>query len=217
VWTNVLAGVVLSDSGFSWPYSIALVLSMSLFYAGGMCLNDIGDVQVDSVKRPSRPIPSGRVSLGEARLLTAILFSGALSLLLIMPHREAAFAGLLLLAVILVYDRYHKAHWLSVFLMAACRLLIFVVAGLAVAGRVSDTVLGIGFIQFGYVLIISLTARFENSAGARFKAPIIPAMLAGISLIDGVYLAIMKSPSWLAVGVLGCALTHFGQRYVRGD
>ena len=98
-----------------------------------------------------------------------------------MPHREAVYAGLLLLAVIVAYDRYHKAHWLSVFLMAACRLMIFVVAGIAVAGRVDDTVLGIGVIQFGYVLIISLTARYENSAGARFKAPIIPAMLAGVS------------------------------------
>src|SRR5262245_63491269 len=36
----------------------------SLFYSGGMALNDAFDAEIDARERPERPIPSGRVSRG---------------------------------------------------------------------------------------------------------------------------------------------------------
>lgn len=217
VWTNVLAAVILSNNDFFWPNFLTLALSLSLFYSGGMCFNDICDVQIDLKKRPSRPIPSGRITIRNAYLFTAVLFSAGLLLLLLMPNRNALVAGLVLLLLIIIYDEFHKKHVLSVFVMAACRLMIFAVSGIAVAGRMNDAVLMIGVIQFGYVLLISLVARYENHHRDRFKIPVVPAMLAGISLVDGMYLAFLKSPFWLVCGILGVTLTYFGQRYVRGD
>ncbi len=48
-------------------------LTASLLLAGTMVLNDIQDVQIDKVNSPDRPLPSGRVSIREAYVLSITL------------------------------------------------------------------------------------------------------------------------------------------------
>lgn len=64
VWTNVLAAVILA--GADWrDWRVAIVLAaMSLFYVGGMYLNDFFDRAIDANERPERPIPSGAIAAG---------------------------------------------------------------------------------------------------------------------------------------------------------
>ena len=54
-----------------WPVEplLCLLAASSLLYTAGMVLNDVYDVEVDTRERPTRPIPSGRISLGWARFL----------------------------------------------------------------------------------------------------------------------------------------------------
>jgi 4-hydroxybenzoate polyprenyltransferase len=219
VWTNVLAAMVLSGAGFSWNSFLILLLSMSLFYSGGMCLNDLIDLAVDTKKRPSRPIPSGRVSKGRAWIFAVVLFIAALWVACSVPHRvPALISACLLLILIVVYDLLHKAHAWTVVLMAGCRLMIFVVVAAALTGSIVSGSLLAGSIQFLYVIIISIVARYENRLARPFSFPLIPVMLAGISLLDGMVMAaLLSAPSWLLAGVAGTILTRFGQRYVRGD
>lgn len=218
VWTNVLAGVVLSGAPFSLPHFITLTLSLSFFYSGGMCLNDILDAKTDMGKKPFRPIPSQKISINSAVLFTIALFTIALLLLVFVPHREAVYAGLLLLTFILIYDKFHKGHPLSVILMAACRSMVFVVASIAVAGTVGKLAAIAGALQFIYVLAISIVARYENKGGmGGYSFPVIPVMLACISLLDGVVMAVLISPAWLTAGITGTTLTMLGQKYIRGD
>ena len=217
VWTNVLAAVVLSGAGVSWPLVVLLSLSVSLFYSGGMCLNDICDAGIDRVKRPSRPIPSGRVSLRNAWLFTILLFTIGLSLLPTVSNPRAIIAGMVLLLLIIAYDTLHKALYLSIFLMAACRLMVFIVSALAVTGTVVYYVGLAGCLQFGYVLLISVVARHENRRDNPYPVPLVPLMLAGISVMDGVVMAVVVTPVWLLAGICGAALTLAGQKFVRGD
>ncbi len=217
VWTNVLAAIVLSGGSFSWSHLLVLALSMSLFYSGGMCLNDLCDATVDRLRKPFRPIPSGKISVQDARIFTTILFGVALALLLILPFRSALLAALFLLALIVVYDRVHKKHPWSIFLMAGCRLMVFVVSSSAVSGKVNGAVGIAGCLQFFYVLILSLVARYENRTGKEFSFPVIPVMIASISILDGIVMAFFVSPLWLLAGCAGAVLTHLGQRYVKGD
>ena len=42
-------------------------------------------------------------------------------------------------------------------------------------------------------------------------------MLAGISLLDGLMMALLYAAPWLLAGIAGALLTWAGQRYVRGD
>jgi 4-hydroxybenzoate polyprenyltransferase len=217
VWTNVLTAVMLSVSGVPWPDFLILLFSMSLFYSGGMCLNDIVDSAVDSIKKPGRPIPSGRIPLRKASVFAGILFALATGLLFCMSFQRAVLAGFLLLAVIVVYDIIHKAHPWTVILMAGCRLMIFVVSSVALTGFIVFDALIAGCIHFVYNIIISVVARHENSLRMPFSFPVIPVMLACICVLDGILMAAFVSPAWLFPGIAGALLTHYGQRFVRGD
>jgi 4-hydroxybenzoate polyprenyltransferase len=217
VWTNVLAGGLLASGQFVPASFLLLAVALSFFYLAGMSLNDICDVEHDRLHRPSRPIPAGRVSLRAAGILTVALFATGMLLLIAAPHLSGAAAGVLLLLAIVAYDLRHKGNPFSVLLMASCRFLVFVVTSLALTGQLSLWVLVAGGVQFVYVVTISLVARHENSRATSFPFPVVPAMLAGISLLDGIVLAILFSFPWLLAGVAGSLLTWAGQRHVRGD
>jgi len=217
VWTNVLAAMVLAGAAFSGLHFLILALSMSLLYSGGMCLNDICDAESDKEKKSSRPIPSGQVLIKDAYMLTITLFLTGLVLLFLVPYRVAVIAGFFLLAVIVLYDLFHRSHPWSVVLMAACRLLVFVVAAFAVSGRIGQLVIIAGIAQFLYTFAISLVARYENKSKMPLNRPVIPLMIACISLVDGILLALLVSPFWLAAGAAGAILTLYGQKFVRGD
>ena len=217
VWTNVLAACILAEGSFVWSSYLILSLSFSCFYAAGMCLNDLWDAEADRKDRPARPIPSGRVSPRGAAILTALLFASALALLSLAPYGRALPAGVLLMTVIIAYDRFHKRHPLSVLLMAASRLLVFIIVPLALTGTVGTVPAAAGGVQFVYVLIISLTARHEHNRRAPYSIPVVPLMISFISLLDGAVLAVAAAPGWLGAGVAGMVMTMAGQRFVRGD
>ncbi|HEY0640042.1 MAG TPA: UbiA family prenyltransferase, partial [Pseudonocardiaceae bacterium] len=48
---------------------LALPLASACLYWAGMALNDYADRELDATERPERPIPSGRVTPGEALAL----------------------------------------------------------------------------------------------------------------------------------------------------
>src|ERR1700728_2085349 len=62
VWTNVCAGVVLSGAAVTAQLTLLLIVSLSLFYVGGMFLNDAFDQRFDRRERPYRPIGPGEQS-----------------------------------------------------------------------------------------------------------------------------------------------------------
>jgi 4-hydroxybenzoate polyprenyltransferase len=218
VWSNVIAATLLCGASFSWGELLALLLSMSLFYSGGMAFNDLCDVANDRNNRPSRPIPAGKITVSAAETVTLLLFIAALALLLSLPHRLLAIAaGLLLALLIVIYDMYHKGNPLSVLLMAGCRFMVYITAAYGVAGKIDGPVIIIALLQFGYIVLVSLTARFENRLPSGFGFPVIPLMLSAICLVDGIFMAFAISPLWLAGGICGMLLTLAGQKYVRGD
>ncbi len=213
---NVLAAVLLSG-GANGGVFLLLAASMSALYCAGMCLNDICDREVDARQQPFRPIPSGRIELKEAWWLTAVLLGSGLGLLCLAPVDSAVMPGLALVALIFAYDRLHKAHPATVLLMAGCRFMVFAVCGWAVAGTLSPLVVAGGGLCFVYTLLISVVARHENTRGTRYSFPAIPWMIAAMSLVDGAFVAVVIAPAWLLAGFAAALLTHFGQRFVRGD
>jgi hypothetical protein len=145
VWSNVLAALALSGclslgNGFPASFVALLAAAFSLFYVGGMYLNDAFDRHIDARERPQRPIPSGQVSassvftlgflwlaLGMATLLHVAFHSGA-------GLQPAVLSGAALAACIVGYDVYHKQNPLSPLLMGLCRVLVYVAAACAVPG-----------------------------------------------------------------------------------
>jgi len=217
VWMNVLTAVVLSGADVSPGVVVLLMASLSAFYCAGMSLNDVCDHAADAESQPFRPIPAGRISLTGARVVTGVLFVAGFGLLACAPERTAFGPAVVLLALIVGYDVLHKAHAATVVLMAATRLMVFVVAAWAVAGTASAVVIAAGVLQFGYTLLVTVVARYENTRGRRYPFPVIPRMIAAMALVDGGVLTLWVSPWWLVPGLGAALLTHIGQRYVRGD
>src|SRR5437660_11881551 len=110
-----LAALAVGALPARWPAFALLLLSSACLYMGGMVFNDYFDADEDRRDRPDRPIPSGRVSLAEARLLGWVLilggvgFAGLTSWLLGGVEKSAAAwmplgIALVLVAAIFAYD-----------------------------------------------------------------------------------------------------------------
>ncbi len=169
VWTNVLAGIVLSGVGGS-PGLIALTMcSLTLFYVGGMFLNDAFDRKVDARERPDRPIPSGRVSAAAVFSWGFGMLAGGLLLLAIAGFTAAGgtgwrpvAAGLALAACIILYNAWHKENPFSPLVMGLCRMLVYVTAGYAVARDLPAGLLLGAAVLLCYLIGLTFAARQEN-------------------------------------------------------
>lgn len=162
VWSNCLAAFVLSK-GNSYGDLALLMLGASLFYLGGMYLNDAFDAGIDRQFRKERPIPSGAIrektvwTLGGLQLaLGFVCFSIAH-----VPYSLSILLG----ASILVYNAAHKAISWSPILMALCRFVLFLaVASVGQAG-IAGNVLWSAIALSCYIIGLSCVARRQSGSG----------------------------------------------------
>lgn len=173
VWTNVLAGLVLSGGGGGGggaPGLIVLLLAaLTLLYTGGMFLNDAFDREIDARERPGRPIPSGRVSATAVFSWGFGMLGGGVLLLLAAGYTIAdtaewrpAAAGLALAGAIVLYNAWHKGNPISPLIMGLCRMLVYVTAGYAVASALpAPLFLGAG-VLLCYLIGLTFAAKQEN-------------------------------------------------------
>jgi len=161
VWTNVLAGAVLSGGNWhNWRLGLMLV-AMSSFYVGGMYLNDYFDRAIDGRERPERPIPSGYIS---AQTVAAIGFclvgAGAVATAAMGPA-AAAMAALLAISIV-VYDLHHKANPFAPVVMGACRALVYGATATALSGGVTIFVAVAAVAIAAFVAGLTYAARQES-------------------------------------------------------
>src|SRR5262245_37139614 len=98
------------DESFPGLRLALLLLASGCLYSAGMVWNDYFDQEQDYRERPFRPLPSGRVSPAEAvRLGSGLLLAGVL--LASFSGRVSLVLALLLVAGILLYDRWLKRTW----------------------------------------------------------------------------------------------------------
>ena len=127
VWSNCLAGWWLGGGGNFGKLPL-LLFGASALYIGGMFLNDAFDAEFDRQRRPSRPIPSGMISLTAVwRWSFALLGLGALALAAL--GKTTGVLTLALLACIIIYDATHRAIAASPWLLGLCRFWLYVIAG----------------------------------------------------------------------------------------
>ena len=139
VWTNVLTGTVLGG-GSAWSGRTGIVaLAMSLFYVGGMFLNDYCDRSADARERPRRPIPAGEISERTVAAIACALLVAGMALIAIFGIAAAA-GGLALGLAIVGYDFFHKGNPVAPIVMGLCRALVYCAAAAAAVGSVSAIV-----------------------------------------------------------------------------
>ncbi|SIO07319.1 SCO3242 family prenyltransferase [Agromyces cerinus] len=104
-------------TGRQWLLPAASVL----LYSGGMALNDYADRQLDAEERPERPIPSGRVSAGDALAVVSGCFAAGLALAAAGGGRRGLGVAVPLVGAIVLYNTVAKSTPLGPVSMAACR------------------------------------------------------------------------------------------------
>jgi hypothetical protein len=175
VWSNILAGMVLSGGALGSPEGVLLAILLivvgSAFYEGGMFLNDAFDAEIDGRERPGRPIPSGQVTrrtvfgIGYGLLLSGLVLLAQASLLgFARPLPAPLLAGIATCAAVLIYNRWHKGHAWSPIVMGACRAGLYATAALAASGILGTNVLiGAGALWL-YIVGLTHVARFETGS-----------------------------------------------------
>ena len=161
VWTNTLAGAVLAGAGGFGAELAVMLLAFSLFYTGGMFLNDAFDAQFDAAQRPERPIPSGEVSRREVFGYGYGMMAGGI-VLLAWIGMAPALAGLTLAAAITYYDWNHKGNVLSPVVMGICRVLVVVGAGLCYTLAPPDALWIGAALMLCYLIGLTYVAKQEN-------------------------------------------------------
>lgn len=192
VWSNTVTGALLGWIGLhngaqvatqSYPgvaQLVFLMLAFSLIYTGGMFLNDAFDAAIDARERPDRPIPAGLVSRKQVFLSGfVLLLLGVLTVALVAmsstdnfaatdrhPVRSpiaAIVAASALVAMVVLYDMWHKNNPLSPLLMGLCRVLVYVTAAFAVTGFNLSTPLLSGVVALlAYLVGLTAIAKQEN-------------------------------------------------------
>lgn len=185
-WSNVLMGYVLvmglASPSAGWLGLLLLLFCSSCLYIAGMVLNDVYDIELDNVERPERVLPSGRISVKNAKRLGYALFAAALltSVLISIDHSvkgggryylygatTAVVCGLIIL--IYVYNRAAKHSAYGPWVMGLCRSFNVLLGG-SLGRRLVDAPVGNTLFYVAgavglYVAGITYFARKENEAG----------------------------------------------------
>ncbi len=230
VWTNVLAGLVLSGASLSWPLVVLLALSFSLFYVAGMYLNDAFDREIDARERPERPIPSGVVTHQTVFGIGFLFLLAGFALLVTIGFGHPAgtgwrgpLAGAALAATILLYDAWHKGNPLSPLIMGLCRMLVYIGAAVAAAGWLTRDVVMAALVALSYLIGLTYAAKQENLGRLEnlwplgfLAVPVLYALSVAVSGLAGLIVA-AAFLAWLAYSLsflLGHRKRHVGRAVV---
>jgi 4-hydroxybenzoate polyprenyltransferase len=118
-----------------WLSFLVLLPASGCLYSAGMVWNDYFDRDQDLRERPTRPIPSGRVTLAEARRLGWLLTAAGLFFAVLAGTTAVVLAGLLVVAIFL-YDGVLKHTPLGPPAMGLCRFLN-VLLGVSASGSLA--------------------------------------------------------------------------------
>lgn len=168
-WSNVAAGLALGGGTRDVTMAVGLCAAISSLYVGGMYLNDAFDREHDARERPERPIPSGEVSaalvFGLGFLMLAAGAGIVATLAYGLPQGRGApptLSALVLCAVIVLYDAWHKGNPWSPVVMACNRALVYVTAVLSVSSGLAGPPAWGTAILLCYLIGLSYVAKQEN-------------------------------------------------------
>ena len=157
-----------------------MIGAMSLFYVGGMYLNDAFDADIDAIERPERPIPSGQVRRTLVFRLGFVMLAFGIVLLAWAgfgwPGGTGVWpplCGLGLAIAIIAYDRHHKTNAMSPLLMGMCRVFVYVAAGACFVFPLPAGLLVGAALLLSYLIGLTYVAKQENLGQVKNLWPLI--------------------------------------------
>jgi 4-hydroxybenzoate polyprenyltransferase len=160
-----------------WPLgrrTAALPAASACLYWAGMALNDYADRELDAEERPERPLPSGRVSPGQALGVATGLTAAGLAIAAAAGGRRTLGVAVPLAATVWAYDLWLKATPAGPVAMAGARVLdVLLGAGGGDVAAAAPAAATVGLHTLG----LTVLSRDEVNGS---KGPAVPALaLAG--------------------------------------
>ena len=224
VWTNTLAGAVLAGAGGFGAEFAVMLAAFSLFYVGGMFLNDAFDATIDAQQRPERPIPSGEIAARTVFGQGFAMLAAGVALLAWVGYGFAprsgawpAAAGIALAAAITFYNWNHKQNLFSPVVMGLCRVLIYVAAGLCYTVGLPDALQIGAALMLCYLIGLTYVAKQENLARVENLWPL---LFLAAPVAYGAWLAVQQPVAgifWLAFSTWMLVALWFLRRRRKGD
>lgn len=177
--------------------------------AYSMVINDVYDVEVDRVNQPERPIPSGRLSLGEARALGYGAFAAGAIFALLSLNPWAVAIALAYALLSLVYNAKAKKVGLPGNLIVASSLAIpFIYGGVVSGGNVfGSLLLMMAFTAFFAGVGREVVKAMADTAGDVRRGVRSLAIVSGMrfaATVGGAFFVLAVLTSWLPL-ILGLA------------
>ncbi len=185
--SDIIAGMALVGFQFGFKdyqiKSFALLgISSMLFYAAGIILNDIFDRKIDAVERPERAIPSQKIQVWEASVLSVLFFCLGIAL----AFNVSVISGIIsifLVISIFSYDYIFKKNaFLGPLSMGVCRGLNLILGSSVYELELLNTG-HLAIIPILYIFGITLISRGEIKGQNR------PQLITGLILFIFVHLA----------------------------
>ena len=180
VWSNVLAGVVIAGGTIGLQSTSILIASLSLFYIGGMFLNDAFDTEFDIIERPERPIPSKKITQKMVFVIGFILLILGIFLLYIEAFTTNVFnlnlilfLGMLLSTFIIIYNKYHKNNPYSPLIMGFCRISIYFIVSAFFLSYFNIHIFVASFFLLSYLIGLTYLAKQENIGYLKNQWPLL--------------------------------------------
>ncbi len=202
---DIIAGCFLAApfSAEVLSHRTLLLIGSSLFlYGGGIILNDWVDVERDRIKRPYRPIVTGRIS-SRAALAAAVLFFGAaLGLAASVGTSSLATAAVILILIVFYNGAARRIPAVGFATMGLCRGANLLLGASIAFPELSPAVLIAAVIETCYITIVTAAASKETEGPPQ---PFIRSALTLVLLGGLFFLAVRAAPS--AWGVAACVVT----------
>jgi 4-hydroxybenzoate polyprenyltransferase len=205
--SNILPGyftivTAVSSSFINTNILVGLMISSSLLYLAGVVFNDYFDIEIDKKERPTRPLPSGKISKRKA--LTIAILSIITANVLSLAISWTSFIVVAILTIIIIaYDCRLKHNTITGPITMGLARFVNVILGaspafpmLLLSGVSIKMLLFAGTSLFLYVVAISILSKIEVSGKATnviiaFSFSIVFVVIASIAIagIIGIFQA----------------------------
>jgi len=144
----VLAGEVISGQPMSLERSF-LGFAVGFFISGtAMMTNDYWDIEVDRINHPARPLPSGRISVNELKILALLFTLAGLSAAMALGLIPLLFSFLIWIIGILYNWRFKESGLLGNLMVSISVASTFILGGISVGGLYNGVLWLFGLIAF---------------------------------------------------------------------
>ena len=194
------------------PTSVGLaVVTTVLAVAAGNAINDYFDREIDAVNDPGRPIPSGRLSPGQAAWIAGLLFLGAVAAAVPLPSLALAVAGVNLLALIAYTQLFKGLPGVGNLVVAYLTGSTFLFGAAAVSG-VTRTVVVLVVLAAAATFARELVKDVEDITGDREQG--LQTLPIAVGATPTVWLAVIVMAGAIAASPAPALVGEFGITYL---